>query len=414
MKTYKYVAMNSSGEIVAGEMNSQSAEMVVKTLRRDELTIIDVSSSSGTAGILHGISRNLRALFAVKERIDEKTLILFTRQLSTLLGAGITILKSLRSILIVEEDKKFKKILTEIIMSLREGNSISGALEKHPFVFSAVYTGIVKVGETSGRLPEAFHTIALDLEKSYSFRQKTIAILTYPMSVLVFSLIIILLMFIYFVPSFTGIYDNAHLQLPLITLLVVKVGKCFLDPFFWMYTLIAAALIMFLLKNYIKTPVGTFHYDYLKLKLPIVGELINKRFLHQIFLNLACLLEYGVYMNEALLKIRNISQNVIINNHMEEVCQKVKQGQELSEAMRLNWLIPRYVIDFIKTGEATGTLADMLRKSAEMIEQELLQRVETLLAMFEPIIISLLSIVLGFIIIATFLPLYNLIKALSL
>lgn len=414
MKKYKYVAMNSSGEIIAGDMDSQSIEMVVKALKKDELTIIDVSSLSGTAGFLHKISVGLKAMFTVKERIDEKTIILFTRQLSTLLGAGITILQSLRSILIVEEDKKFKKVLTGIIMALREGHSISGAFEKYPLVFSAVYTGIVKVGETSGRLPEAFNTIALDLEKSYSFKQKTIAILTYPAAVLIFSLIIILLMFVYFVPSFTGIYDNAHLQLPFITLLVVKVGKCVLDPLFWLYTLIAATLILFMMKNYIRTPIGIFQYDLMKLKLPIVGELINKRSLHQIFLNLACMLEYGVFMNEALLIIKDISQNVIINNHMTEVCQKVKQGEELSEAMKLDWLVPRFAIDFIKTGEATGTLADMLRRSSEMIEQELLQKVETLLAMFEPIIISILSIVLGFIIIATFLPLYNLIKALSL
>ncbi|MGV8123818.1 MAG: type II secretion system F family protein [Candidatus Xenobiia bacterium LiM19] len=414
MKKYKYVAMNSSGEIVAGDMDSQSTEMVVKALKKGELTIIDVSSLSGTAGFLHKISVGLKAMFTVKERIDEKTVILFTRQLSTLLAAGITILQSLRSILIVEEDKKFKKVLTGIIMALREGHSISGAFEKYPLVFSAVYTGIVKVGETSGRLPEAFSTIALDLEKSYSFKQKTIAILTYPAAVLIFSLLIILLMFVYFVPSFTGIYDNAHLQLPFITLVVVKAGKCALDPFFWLCTLISFALILFLVKNYIRTPVGIVQYDYMKLKLPIVGELISKRSLHQIFLNLACMLEYGVFMNEALPKVREISQNVIIYNHMEEVCLKVKQGEELSEAMKLDWLVPRYAIDFIKTGEATGSLADMLRRSSEMIEQELLQRVETLLAMFEPIIISLLSIVLGFIIIATFLPLYNLIKALSL
>ncbi|MDQ7823164.1 MAG: type II secretion system F family protein [Candidatus Eremiobacteraeota bacterium] len=413
MKSYKYVAIDSSGETHGGEVSARNVDTVIMMLRRDDLTIIDVYSPSDRPGILQRISGFLMTLFGVKERIDERTVILFTRQFSTLIGAGINILRSLRSILIVEQDRKFKKVISGILMALREGFSISGALAKFPFVFSEVYIGIVKVGETSGRLSEAFRTIAQDLEKSYSFKQKTVAILTYPAAVLIFSLVIILLMFIYFVPSFTGIYDKVNMELPLCTLIVIKVGKCILDPVFWLYALIISAVAIFLAQSYIRTPVGRFTYDSMKLRLPIFGELITKRYLYQVFLNLACMLEYGVYMNEALTKIKEISQNTILKYHMEEVYQKVRQGDDLSEAMSAIWFVPRFAVDFIMTGEATGTMADMLRKSSEVIEQELLQRVETLLAMFEPLVISLLSVVLGFIIIATFLPLYNLIKVLS-
>jgi len=414
MKKFKYVAMMSSGDIVSGEIDGQSSETVARKLKKDDLTVIEVNQESVTHGILSRLYKSIRNILAVKERISDRTVILFTRQFSTLLEAGINVLQSLRSIMIVEEDRKFKNVLAGIIIALREGNSISAALGKYPHVFSQVYTGIVKVGETSGKLPNAFTTIALDLEKSYSFKQKTVSILTYPTAVLVFSLLIILLMFIYFVPSFTGIYNNAHLNLPLVTVVVIKIGKCVISPLFWLYAFLAFALTAFLLQNYVRTPVGRHHYDYLKLKLPIVGELLCKGFLHQFFLNLACMLEHGVFINDALVKIRGLSDNVILNSHLEQVYTKVKGGNELSESLKLDWLVPRYVIDFIRTGEATGALTDMLRKSSEMIEQELLQRVETLLSMFEPVIISILSIVIGFIIIATFLPLYDLIRALSM
>jgi type IV pilus assembly protein PilC len=429
MRKFKYLAVNRIGEQTIDVMYANNEEEVIKKLKLEKLRLVNIrevrehhpGSQNEAARTL---KNNISALFARLgklgeglydrfHRVNERTLCLFTQQLCTMLEAGINVTAGLRSIGMAESDRKFKKVIDRLIESMESGLSAYQSFASFPDVFSMAYSGLIRVGESSGRLPFVLNRQAQDLEKFYTFKKRTIASLTYPAFILIFAVVSVLIMTIYFVPSFSRIYSDMKMKLPFITMALVIVVQYLTNPYSWIAVLIVILIATFMLRSYSATPVGKYAIDSVKVRLPLVGELVINNHLYTTFLNLACMLECGVTISEALKILRDMSENQVFKEFLHDSLTSIKEGSSLYTALKDRWFIPRYAIDLIQTGESTGDLPDMVRRAAEMMEERVNERLEAFLAMLEPVIISFLALAVGFIMIAIFLPLYNVISQFS-
>jgi type IV pilus assembly protein PilC len=345
------------------------------------------------------------------KRVSEYTLYLFTQQLAVILDSGIPVIRGFQIIQQTEEDRSFKHIIRELGEYISSGSSASQAFGKFPTVFPDYYRALVAIGETTGKLHETLKKQAYDLEKLYSFKKKTTSALTYPAVILLVSLFAVFFIMIYFVPSFMGMFKEMGTKLPLATAILVFMVKYATDPMFWICVAAAIALIFFFLHNYASTPLGKQNMDLVILKVPVVGNLIISVFLYNFFLNLACMLECGVNLMEGLKVLLSTSRNAVFKNFFSIIINQVGIGENLSTVLKGSWLVPRYVVDFILAGEMAGDLPYMLRKAGSLMEEQVTNRLETLLNVFEPLIICGLAFFMGFIMIAVFLPMYSIINS---
>lgn len=429
MKKFKYIAVDKNEQKIITEIKGRNEFEVVDLLHLDNLHVISLQSMETGFSIdpessafkfkrmcYHCGARIRDGLYHLYDEwnpVSEHALYLFTRQLATLLSAGVNIASGINTILTSEQDSRFKNILASVASSIMKGHSLAQCFALYPTVFSRTYTGLVEVGISSGQLPAVLERHANDLEKFYSFKRKIIASLTYPGIILAFAIIAISIMMLYFVPAFTRVYMETKMKLPFLTSALIFCVNTLLNPTFWLVAIPVLLLSVYFIRSYLKTVVGRYTADSIALKLPMIGDLIAQNYLYQIFLNLACMLQCGVQISQALAILRDMTRNVILKDSLTETIEGIRNGEEFHKSLGGYRFIPRFAVDLIQTGESTGELPDMARKAAQMIEEQVNSKLETFLHLVEPAIISFLALVVGIILIATFLPLYSIINAFS-
>ncbi|MDQ7823711.1 MAG: type II secretion system F family protein [Candidatus Eremiobacteraeota bacterium] len=429
MKRFHYLALNRKGDTVSGEMDAADSGEVIARLKQEKmrpLNVLAIKEYGPPPGksLLFKVRRDLllliknayKVLAAQLERsqkIDERKVSIFTHQLSAMLGAGIPITAGIKSILSAESDRKFALVLEQLVTFMESGHSPHNAFGRFPGTFSRAYAGLVGVGQSSGRLPAVMEKQAQDLEKYYSFKRKVISSLTYPAFVMAFAIISVFVMMIYFVPGFTGIYRETRMPLPFITVMLVTTVNYLTNPLFWAALAAAAAVGIFLLKNYLATPVGRYYFETTKLSIPVLGGLIAQSELYIIFLNLATMMECGITISDSLTILVEMTPHPIFREMIIETIESLNSGETFSDAIKSHPLVPHYVTDLCGVGESTGDLPSMIRRSATMMEEHVNGRLETFLNLLEPVIISMLAFAVAFIMIAIFLPLYNIINSFS-
>lgn len=433
MKRFKFLAESVTGDTVIREMDAEDEQEVVNRLKQAKLRLITIQTvreirgrrgggppgrASGSSAPLSGWLARLRSPDRIG-RVNDISLMLFTQQISTILDAGLNIASGLRVVLISETDDNFRKVIQGLIRALEGGSSAYQAFDKYPQVFSGTYRGLINIGESSSKLPMVLSRHASDLQKLYSFKRRTIASLTYPVITLIFAILSVLLMVIYFVPGFVHMYHQTKMRLPGITRALIFIVRYLTDPLFWIVAIVIILILGFFLYNYVRTPVGKYNFDRIKTAFPLLGDLVINTNLYGIYLNLACMLECGVHIAEALRILRTMTGNEVFRDFLGHTISDLRQGSTLTDSLREQWFdarkgrwfIPRYAVDLVQTGEATGDLAYMVRKAAEMMEENVNQKLETFLSLLEPVIIIFLAFAVGFTMLAIFIPLYNLINS---
>lgn len=397
MANYRYIAKDENAATVTGKVVAEDRETVIKELRKRNLVVISVQEAKGFS---------VSDLSFGGEKVKAEDLVIFTRQLSTMIEAGIPILQTLEALEEQLTHKYFKSVVKAVREDVSMGNSLSVAFGKHNKVFNNLFISMIKAGETGGALNVLLDRIAGYMEKALKLKSKVQSAMVYPILVITMAIGITFFLLIKVVPTFKGIYDSLGQKLPAMTQSLIFISSNLRASFLW---IIGGGFLLFVLFiNYRKTEKGSLYIDRAMLKLPIFGPLIQKVALSRFSRTLATLIQSGVPILTALDIVGKSSGNRVIEITVQDAAAHIQEGESLSGPLIQSGIFPQMVTRMISVGEKTGKLDTMLTKIAEFYDDQVDAAVAGLTSMIEPLIIGFLGIVVGFIVVALFLPIISL------
>jgi type IV pilus assembly protein PilC len=343
--------------------------------------------------------------------VNPKVLTAFTRQLATLVDAGLPLLRGLRVLEKQERNGTLKKILGDLALAIEGGSTFSEALAQHPKVFNRLFVNMVKAGELGGVLEVVLKRLAEFSEKAQKIKGKVKAALFYPVAVLVVAVGILTLLMVMVVPKFKEVFAGMGVQLPGFTVFVLSVSDAIRFHIVTTLGITAVFVVAFLM--IIKTKIGRYVWDKFKLKMPVLGPVINRVAIARITRTLGTLVSSGVPILQALMIVKETAGNVIISNAIGNVHESVKEGETITAPLESSGVFPPMVVSMVDVGEQTGALPEMLLKISDNYDEEVDNAVASMTSLLEPIMIVFLAVVVGSIVIAMFLPLIAMISNLS-
>lgn len=396
MATYKYVAKDTHSRNVVGKIVADNQTTVIEELRKRNLTIIDIKPVKEAVASRFSFNRK-------KVRPDD--LVIFSRQLATMVDAGIPILQALDALQEQMSHPYFHSVILAVRDDIQVGSSLSASFAKHPGAFDALFINMVKVGETGGVLSTILDRVATYMEKTLKLKRKVKSALIYPAVVVSMAIGITTILLVKVVPTFASIYESFDQELPALTQVLINVSNFMKNN---ILLIIGAFIAMgFLLVRWYRTEKGKAVIDRLILKVPVFGELIRKVAISRFSRTLATLLQTGVPILESLDIVGKSSGNKVIENVVEGVKNNVREGESIAPPLVRSGVFPPMVTRMISIGEKSGQLEKMLSKIAEFFDDQVDAAVAGLTSIIEPLIIGLLGIVVGFIVIALFLPIIS-------
>src|SRR3989344_43320 len=394
---YKYLARTQKGETQIGSVEAASESAAIKTLQGYDLVVIRLKAVRKISFLPKRIN--------IFERVNRKEVMLFCRQLSTLVGAEVPLVQSLKALGEQTENYHFQETLFEIASGVDGGMLFSQALAKHPRIFSLFFVNLIKSGEVSGRLQESLEYLANYLEKEYYLISKIRGAMIYPAFILAVFLIIGVLMMIMVVPQLTSFLEEFSSDLPWTTRALIWTSNS-LKTKGWILGL-ALVILGFGFSYFIKTSFGRRVWDNLKLKLPILGKVFKETYLARFTESLSTLIKGGVPIIEALTICGEVAGNTVFKEMVFEARDKIRVGQSLSSVLEKFEQFPAMAVQMIKTGEKTGKLDFILENLAGFYSKEVDRTVANLSQLIEPILIVVLGIMVGILVASILMPIYN-------
>lgn len=408
ISNFKYQAKDASGRTVTGTISAASQNDVVADLRRRQLTPIEIKKSGmgffGGGGKTEGGQK--RAKRASKASARKGELEVFTRQLSTMLSAGIPMLESLEILAEQAESPGFRFCLNKVVDDIRSGGDFSKSLEPHKAVFSDIYVAMIRAGEVSGQLDVILTRLAEYLEASAHLKQEIKSAMTYPVVSLFLVTGIAGFLMIGIVPSFKPVFDSLEVQLPGLTTFIMDIAFFMRDYWYVMGGAMIGAFFAF--KVWKKTPKGAYRWDKFMLKAPVFGPLFKKVALSRFARTFSTLVKSGVPILGAMEIVSQTAGNKVISEVVDAARNNVKQGETLSEPLSKSTVFPPMVTKMIGIGERSGALDALLEKIADFYDQQVEAEVKGLTSLIEPIMIALMGLIVGGIVLAVFLPIFKL------
>lgn len=402
MKKFVYEARDrASNKIVKSSVQAETESDAAKLLINQGFTPLNIKEDGGERNIFERISG----------RITVKDKVVFTRQLATLIGAGLPLAQSLHTALDQTENKQLKSIIQSITASVEGGRNLADSFSKYPKVFDKVFISLVQAGEASGTLDQALQRIATQQEKDAAVMSKIRGAMTYPLIVLVVIFGVMAFMLLTVVPQVEKLYYDLGKELPFLTQLMVSTAS-FLTNFWWLAILGLAALIYFFVQ-YTKTENGIKFMDAFKLKVPIFGKMFQKLYMARFARTGQTLLSSGVSMLDMLRIVGTAVNNVHINKSVVRAADKVKGGKALSVALEPEENFSRLVPQMIKIGEQSGKIDEMMGRVAQVYEDELDEQIRTISTAIEPILMVILAVVAGSMVGAILMPIYSLVNGIN-
>lgn len=394
MSTFKYVAKNKDSRTVAGKIAADSKAAVIEELRKRQFVIISIDEVKEASVIKQKIFRS--------KKVKAEEIVIFSRQLATMVEAGIPIVQGIDALQEQVTHPTLKKVLINIRDDIQHGNSLSAAFAKHPAVFDSLYVNMIKVGETGGVLNKILDRISSYLEKTLRLKRKVQSALVYPIVVVCMAIIITVVLLVKVVPTFAGIYDSFNRELPAMTRMLITISDILKKDLLWIVG--GITLLVTGLRQWHKTPKGALIIDRNVLHLPIFGELLRKVAISRFSRTLATLIQSGVPILESLEIVGKTIGNRLLETVVEDVKASVREGESLAGPLTKSGVFPPMVTRMIAVGEKSGQMEKMLLKIAEFYDDQIDAAVEGMTSIIEPLLIGFLGIVIGFIVIALFLP----------
>src|SRR5215469_15698668 len=340
-------------------------------------------------------------------RVKPKVLTTFTRQLATLVDAGLPLLRGLRVLEKQERNRTLKNILGELSLSIEGGSTFSEALAQHPKIFNRLFVNMVKAGELGGVLEVVLKRLAEFSEKAQKIKGKVKAAMFYPTAVLIVAVAILTLLMVFVIPRFRDVFNGMNMQLPGFTLFVLGVSETIKDHILATMGVAVVCFVIFLVIIN-KTKLGRMIWDKFKLKVPVFGPVVSKVSIGRFTRTLGTLVSSGVPILQALTIVKETAGNVIIANAITGVHESVKEGETITAPLEASGVFPPMVVSMVDVGEQTGALPEMLLRIADNYDEEVDNAVAAMTSLLEPIMIVFLAVIVGSIVIAMFLPLIDL------
>jgi len=397
---YEYKAADATGKVVTGIIESSDNNSAAVSLRQKGLvpvTIAQKQDHSLQLPFLHTHSRS--------------SLIMFTRQLSSMLSSGLTLMQGLLILKDQINDPSLKGVLEGLVEDVEEGKMFSQGLQKYPKVFDPLYVALIKAGESSGFLDKILLRLADNLEKDQALRGKLKSALTYPAIVVVLMIVVVIIMMLFVIPQLSSLYNSLNVTLPLPTLIVVGISNFFVS-FWWLVFIITGGLI-YGFNKWRKTEAGKLMIDVVTLKIPVVGRLIQQTVLAEFTRTLGMLIGAGALVVDSLHQSADVADNKIYKSAILEIAARVEKGISVGDAMTVYSLFPPILIQMVKVGEQTGKLDESLMKASEYFEREVNGLVSTLTSAMEPFIMVVLGLGVAFLVVSVISPIYNLTSAIK-
>lgn len=401
MPAFNYVARDSKGTKHRGTINAESRQQAIQQLQLSGLDFDKlVEEKRKIFGFEFGGTRGVR--------VKTADLLVFTRQLSTIVSAGLPLLQGLDILADQTEDPNFARVIDGIAQDVESGETFSDALRKYPKAFPELYVSMIRAGEAGGNLDSVLLQLADYLESSEELKRRIRSAMTYP--VVAFSMIILIAsgVIIFVVPQFAEIFGSFGRKLPAPTQFLIDLSQVLRTPYAWFIIIGSIIGIYAFLRIYKSTEIGRYNLDQLKLRMPVFGDLIRKVSISRFTQTLGTLIKSGVPILQALEIAERTSGNEVFAKAIRQAGENVRSGETLSEPLGRSGVFPTMVTRMIAVGEKTGELESMLRKISDFYDSEVRAKVDGLTSLIEPMLIGVMGLVVGSIIVALFLPILQL------
>ena len=401
MTTFVWEGRTAQGRMVKGDnLEAPSLEAALARLREQRIRPIPNRVREKGKGLERQIS-----IPGFGEKVTTKDLSLATRQLATMIDAGLPIVQCLDILAQQSESKLLRNTITTIRKDVEGGCTLADALRKHPKVFDDLYTNMVEAGEAGGILNTILNRISLFIEKANRLKKKVKGAMIYPCAIVFVAVAVVTVLMIWVIPVFAELYGSMGKALPMPTQICINISNWFVA--YWYLLLGGAIGIVMAISTYYKTPHGRMNIDRLLLRMPIIGDLLRKVAVARFSQNMALLLSSGVPILDGLLITGKTAGNKVVEKAIMESRVSISQGKTVAEPLRESKIFPPLVCSMVAVGESTGGLDAMLKKVAELYEEEVDDAVNNLTAMMEPLIMVVLGVVLGGLVIAMYLPIFQ-------
>ncbi len=403
MPVYEYTALDANGKNTSGIIDAESPGSAQQKLRGSSIYPVSIKEVYKTTA-----SKRKWSLpsFRSFSRISQSELSMMTRQLSTLINAGFPLVSAISTLIPQAGSHAFKKILSRIKDSIEEGKSFAGSLSLYPEAFSSIYINMVRAAESSGTLEIVLGRLADILEKQQFLKNRIRQALAYPLIMTLFGSVILFVLITFIVPKITGMLQGTGQELPGITVALMTMSDI-LKKYWWLILIVIVAVI-FGFRYLINTEKGRYQFDKTTLRLTVMGDLFRKIAVARFARTLSSLLENGVPMIASLEIVKNIVGNVIVADTISEAAKDVEKGHGLGKSLSSSDTFPYLTVQMILVGEQSGELEAMLKKIADIYEDDVETTITSLTTWLEPVIIVIMAVVVCFIILATLLPIMKL------
>lgn len=402
MPDFKYVARDNTGNRLSGAVTADTETEAKQELRKREMVIISIEEKRRGAPELKG---TLGKAKAPRPHIRSRDLTVFTRQLSTMIAAGIPMLESLEVLAEQADDRGFKHALEQIVDDVRSGTDLSAALSRHPALFKKIYINMIKAGEVSGQIDDILNRLADYQEANDTLKSEIKSAMTYPAVSLIMIVTIAVVLLIFIVPKFEQMFAQLQADLPLPTKILIAISHFLREKaIIWGPALFGAIIALFI---YSKTSGGGRMRDWLVLRLPVLGMLFRKVAISRFSRTFATLLQSGVPILATLEIVATTSGNKVIEDAVVQASQNIRDGEPLALPLAKSGVFPPMVTRMISIGERSGALETLLEKISDFYDQEVKTTVEQLTSLIEPVLIGVMGVFVGGVVMAFYLPIFS-------
>lgn len=401
MPLFEYTAKNATnGQIMKGQMQAQTRDEVVGHIRKNRLILVNIREAP----------KQLKFSFG-QPGIKTRDIVIFTRQFATMINSGLPLVQSLSILASQTENKALKEVTKQVVFDVEAGNTLADAFSRHPKAFSGLFVNMVAAGEAGGILDTILLRLATFLEKNDALIRKVKSAMVYPAVIMSVAAIAITVLLIFVIPVFQSMFASVSMELPLPTRVVIGLSE-FLIGYWWAIGLSIAGAV-FLVKQYYATPDGHKNIDKMLINSPVLGDVIRKSAVSRFTRTLGTLISSGVSILDGLEITAKTSGNRVIHDAVMESRASIAGGETIAAPLERSKVFPPMVISMIAVGEQTGGLDEMLSKIADFYDEEVDVAVGTLLSLMEPVMIVVLGVVVGGMVVAMYLPIFDMMNAIQ-
>ena len=396
MPTYVWKGRNQYGEKRKGEVDAPDQAAALAHVKRMRIT--DPVVKEKPKDLLESIP-------FFQPRVTDKDIVVFTRQLATMIDAGLPLVQCLEILSKQQENSTFKRVIGEIQEDVEAGTTFADSMRKHPKVFDSLYSNMIEAGETGGILDTILNRLAIFMEKTMALKKKIKGAMVYPVICLAIALLILVVILVFVIPVFEEMFSQMDAALPVPTQIVVAISHTFKNNLLWI--ILPTILIIYIFRKVYSTEKGRYRIDQFFLRLPVVGVLIRKVAVAKFTRTLSTMLQSGVPILEALQVVAKTAGNKVIERAVFRVGDAIAEGRPMAEPLMESGVFPNMVVQMINVGESVGALDTMLEKIADFYDEEVDQAVANLTAMIEPFMMVFLGGMIGTLVVAMYLPIFE-------